>query len=59
MSDRGNSEGGQNLLGWQRERRVPNLNENRVAKNVFGHTINRMVKTKLLLVLKKGERCTI
>ena len=52
MSKRGNFEGGQNQLGWQRERRVPNFNENRVEKGGFGysiHTINRMIEIKLCI----------
>ena len=59
MSKRGNFEGGQNQLGWQRKRRVPNFNENRVAKVGFGysiHTINRMIETKLCLGSKKGGK---
>ena len=44
MSERGNFEGGQNLLGWQRERRVPNLNENRVAKDDQNQTFISLEK---------------
>ena len=53
MSKRGNFEGGQNQLGWQRKRRVPNFNENRVAKVGFGysiHTINRIYIDKKMLL---------